>query len=134
MVDDDPAIRHLLGSVLSSEGFLVRSANDGVQALVAIEEAEPDLVILDLQMPVLDGRAVLAELRRQERPLAVLIVTALEARAVGREFGIPALEKPFDVTCSPVPLSASPRIWPGLSSRGQPSNGPLRRPCGARWK
>ena len=54
-------------------------------------------MILDLQMPVLDGRAVLAELRRQERPLAVLIVTALEARAVGREFGIPALEKPFDV-------------------------------------
>ena len=48
-------------------------------------------------MPVVDGRAVLMELREREHQVAVLIISAAGSRAVGREFGVPALEKPSDI-------------------------------------
>ena len=97
VVDDDLAIQRLLKAVLTSEGFAVRCVDDGVQALDAIDEAQPDLLILDLQMPVMDGRALLLELRRREQDFPVLIISAVDARAVGREFSLPAMQKPFDV-------------------------------------
>ena len=55
VVDDDPDIRDLLTDVLLDEGYQVLSAGDGQQALNVLEETKPDLIILDLMMPVMDG-------------------------------------------------------------------------------
>jgi DNA-binding response OmpR family regulator len=97
VVDDDRAIQHLLDSALTSEGFSVRCADHGLAALELFESAEPDLVILDLEMPVLDGRALLREMARRGISIPVLILSAAGARAASREFGVPWLAKPFDI-------------------------------------
>ena len=78
IVDDDPSIRTMLGFVFEDEGFEVREAADGVEAVEALEQAAPDLMVLDLMMPRLDGHGVLRA--RQEQGLAedtrILILTA----------------------------------------------------------
>jgi CheY-like chemotaxis protein len=78
VVDDNPDSRHLLRSVLKNSCEQVLEACQGQEALDVITRAEPDLVLLDLEMPVLDGFAVLSELRRDPRftALPVVAVTA----------------------------------------------------------
>ena len=67
VADDDPQMRRLIKSVLQREGFEVVEAVDGLDALEAVERSRIDLVILDLEMPRLDGLGVLEELRAQMR-------------------------------------------------------------------
>jgi CheY-like chemotaxis protein len=81
VVDDNPDSRHLLRSVLKSSCELVLEACQGQEALDVITRAEPDLVLLDLEMPVLDGFAVLSELRRDPR-FSALPVVAVTANAM----------------------------------------------------
>jgi CheY-like chemotaxis protein len=102
IVDDNPDIIALLRANLRMAGFETGEALNGEAALARIEEDRPDVILLDLMMPVLDGWGVLEALRdRPDRP-AVIVVTATEsdanqARAQG--FGINAyLTKPFDVS------------------------------------
>jgi len=78
VADDDPQMRRLIRSVLQREGFEVAEANDGLDALDAIERGGVDLLILDLEMPRLDGLGVLEELRAQMRTanLPVIVLTA----------------------------------------------------------
>jgi CheY-like chemotaxis protein len=101
IVDDNPDIIALLRSNLRMAGFETGEALNGEAALACIEQDRPDVVLLDLMMPVLDGWGVLEALRdRPDRP-AVIVVTATESdvnqeRAQG--FGISGyLTKPFDV-------------------------------------
>ncbi len=102
VVDDSRVVRKAARRVLEGFGYAVREAEDGAVALAACREALPDLVLLDWNMPVLDGmgflRAARAEFGR-ERPLVVLcttengmdrILTALEEGA--QEY----VMKPFD--------------------------------------
>src|SRR4051794_3740998 len=63
VVDDDPSIRRMLERTLAADGHAVRTAADGGSALVAVEQAAPDLLVLDLSMPGLDGLAVCRRLR-----------------------------------------------------------------------
>jgi PleD family two-component response regulator len=63
LADDDPQMRRLIKSVLQREGFEVVEAADGLDALEAVEQSGIDLVILDVDMPRLDGLGVLEELR-----------------------------------------------------------------------
>ena len=81
VVDDDVQTRQLYSALLTDAGYRVRTATDGLAALRAIEEDHPDVVLLDLMMPVMDGAAFLATLRREPRwaALPVAIVTALDA-------------------------------------------------------
>ena len=58
VVDDDAAIRRMLTRTLEREGYAVEAAADGGAALAAVERAVPDLVVLDVAMPGLDGLAV----------------------------------------------------------------------------
>lgn len=67
MVDDNPGVRRLTREVLEGEGYQVIEASDGGEALKKIEGMVPDLVILDLEMPGLDGSAVLRQLRADPR-------------------------------------------------------------------
>jgi DNA-binding response OmpR family regulator len=63
IVDDDPHIRELAGVFLAAEGFDILEAADGVEALAALEAVRPDMVILDLMMPNMDGWELCRQLR-----------------------------------------------------------------------
>ncbi len=77
MVDDEPDMLSVLEPMLSAEGYRVETASDGEQALRRIHARKPDLVLLDLKMPGLGGRAALEELRRNAstRSLPVIMLT-----------------------------------------------------------
>jgi two-component system response regulator MprA len=98
VVDDDPAVAATLERVLRTEGYAVDVAHQGHAALRLAEERRPDLVILDVMMPVLDGLAVCRRLRA-EGATPVLMLTALgdvEERVRGLDSGADDyLAKPF---------------------------------------
>ncbi len=81
VVDDDPAVRDVLRRGLSYEGFAVDTAGSGEEALTLARERLPDLVILDILMPGLDGFEVLRRLRAADPHLPVLMLTARDAPA-----------------------------------------------------
>jgi CheY-like chemotaxis protein len=80
--DDDPDVRSLFVAELTLAGHDVVEAGDGPEALRAIERVNPDAVVLDVMMPELDGWAVLARLRADER-FRELPVVLVSARCVG---------------------------------------------------
>jgi two-component system, cell cycle response regulator DivK len=86
IADDDPVSRGLIRDVLEPQSYEVFEASNGEEALTMIAETRPDLVLLDIQMPVLDGYEVLKKLRADVRfrDIPVAIVTAL-AMAGDRE-------------------------------------------------
>jgi DNA-binding response OmpR family regulator len=89
-VDDDPILREFAVVNLASEHAVVDTAQDGRAALAAIAANTPDIVLLDLEMPVLDGFGVLTALRADPRwrDLPVIVVTGREdVDAVDRAFG-----------------------------------------------
>ncbi|WP_405494176.1 response regulator transcription factor [Nocardia sp. NBC_00511] len=79
VVDDEPNIRDLLGSVLRMSGFEVRLADSGLAALAAAEANPPDLVVLDVMLPDLDGYTVARRLRNAGNQVPVLFLTARDA-------------------------------------------------------
>lgn len=81
IVDDQPAFREVLKAILSEDRRLVivGQAANGEQALAAVRELQPDLVLMDITMPVMDGLAACRELRRMNLPVPVLILTGSEA-------------------------------------------------------
>ena len=101
MVDDDPPLRRMLERTLAAEGFDVTVAGDGGAALVEAERAAPDLIVLDVSMPGLDGLAVCRRLRAKGLPTPILMLTARDAvpdRVAGLEAGADDyLVKPFAV-------------------------------------
>ncbi len=101
VVDDDPPLRRMLQRTLVAEGFSVTLAGDGGAALVAVEEAAPDVIVLDLAMPGLDGLAVCRRLRSKGLPTPILMLTARDSipdRVGGLEAGADDyLVKPFAV-------------------------------------
>ncbi|HET6278804.1 MAG TPA: response regulator, partial [Candidatus Polarisedimenticolia bacterium] len=76
IVDDEKNIRATLGRGLRLEGFATLEAGDGEEALQRIDSESVDLVLLDLQMPVLDGFEFLERLRAAGRSLPVVVLTA----------------------------------------------------------
>jgi chemosensory pili system protein ChpA (sensor histidine kinase/response regulator) len=102
IVDDDAPIRNLLHQVFKRLGLTTREAKDGVEALSCIDEQLPDLVMLDLMMPRMNGWQVLEHLRDNGilDELPVVVLTAVgPVRAEGlKEFPIRAvLGKPFEI-------------------------------------
>jgi CheY-like chemotaxis protein len=102
VAEDNPASSELIREVLSGRGYEIIEACDGRQALEKIEETQPDLVLLDIQLPILDGFAVLSQLRQNPRfaNLCVVAVTAnvmKEDREKGLRAGFDAyIGKPID--------------------------------------
>jgi DNA-binding response OmpR family regulator len=99
VVDDDPHIRDICRLYLAQSGFGVAEADNGEDALDAISRLQPDLVILDIMLPVQDGIQVLSEVRTRDQWLPVLMLTALgeeEHRIQGLRLGADDyLTKPF---------------------------------------
>jgi len=91
VVDDSVAVRRLLTSILSSDPGIqvVGSAADGKAALAAIETLQPDVMTLDVEMPILDGLGTLRELRKRWRTLPVIMLSTLTIR--GAEATLDAL-------------------------------------------
>ena len=105
VADDDPVGRELIREILELQGYRVIEAGDGSVALSSIQAAQPDLVLLDIQMPVLDGFGVIQALRR-ERQFQSLPVFALTAFAM-RGDSAKALAAGFDgYIAKPINVSA----------------------------
>lgn len=81
VIDDDPAVTSVLKRGLSYEGFAVDTASHGAEGLTLARERPPDLVILDIMMPGLNGLEVLQRLRAADEHLPVLLLTARDAPA-----------------------------------------------------
>jgi two-component system response regulator MprA len=101
VVDDDPPLRRMLARTLNAEGFEVTVAADGGAALLATERAAPDVIVLDVAMPAMDGLSVARRLRDRGLPTPILMLTARDAvadRVAGLEAGADDyLVKPFAV-------------------------------------
>jgi CheY-like chemotaxis protein len=78
IVDDEPDITSVLADLLGDEGFDVRVAGDGRQALDAMAKKKPDLLITDLMMPRMDGHTLIRDVRGSEvlRDLPILVMSA----------------------------------------------------------
>jgi DNA-binding response OmpR family regulator len=98
LVDDDANLRHTLGYTLRQEGFEVISAEDGERGLEAVRQSRPDVVVLDVMLPKLDGFEVCRRIRR-ESDVPILMLTARDTeldKVVGLELGADDyLAKPF---------------------------------------
>ncbi len=79
LVDDEPDTLQLIRKILQADGFEIFQATNGVEALETIEARQPDLVLLDVVMPQMDGMAVLKELRRYDLVTGVIMVSALSS-------------------------------------------------------
>lgn len=129
VVDDEKAIIEQLPSFLKRSGFDVKVAMNGVEALEIYKRYQPDLIVLDVVMPQMDGRAVLRNLRQREDWTPVILLTQVgdsTERAMAIEEGADDyLNKPYDpfeliariravlrrAKPGRPPLSASQQLW-----------------------
>ena len=79
VVDDELAIRKGLAALLEESGYSVGTARDGIAALGAVRASRPDLVLLDVMMPLMDGFAVCESIRQHDRDLPIVFLTAKDA-------------------------------------------------------
>ena len=101
IVDDEPSILQSLGGLLSDEGFEVMSAFNGYEALKIIDAESPDLVLLDIWMPGMDGLEVLSEIKKENPFIQVIMITghgtidtAIKATKLG---AYDFIEKPLSI-------------------------------------
>ncbi|HEV7558885.1 MAG TPA: response regulator [Kofleriaceae bacterium] len=101
VVDDEPMVRDTLGQVLTDEGYVVDVAVDGAQALDRVHAAKPNVILLDLMMPGMNGRQFLQQLRGDPdyASVPVLIMTAVHGMSVNLATigASEVVEKPFNV-------------------------------------
>jgi CheY-like chemotaxis protein len=76
VAEDDDVLRETLSETLRLEGYIVTGAGDGAEALSAIERLHPNVVLLDMQMPVLDGKGFVKELRARGLHVPIVVMTA----------------------------------------------------------
>ena len=106
IVDDERIVRKSLTAILEDVGYKVRTSNNGEEALSAILERRPDLVILDVMMPKLDGFEACRRLRETDSRLPVLFLTALETdESQIRALGLGADDYVFKAASSDVILA-----------------------------
>jgi CheY-like chemotaxis protein len=99
VVDDDPLIRDLIRQVLEDEGCAVQVAEDGVIALERIAERPPDLLVLDMAMPRMNGPEVMRRLAAEKLEIPVIVVSAqmhLDQAVLGFH-PVSVVTKPFDL-------------------------------------
>jgi len=101
VVDDDPDILEALAEILAGEGFEVRAARHGEEALAHLSPRPPDLVLLDLMMPVMDGWEFASRMRKNPDWAGIPILVVSADRNVGvkaKEIGaVGHLAKPFEL-------------------------------------
>jgi putative two-component system response regulator len=101
LVDDNEDCRIIYGSTLRHAGYAVKLANDGMQAIESVSTTAPDLILLDISMPRMDGLETLENLKRDPRTSAIPVV-AVSAR-VGKDQQADVLKAGFsEVLLKPV--------------------------------
>ncbi len=133
IVEDDAEIRGLVAGRLSDEGFAVEEAPDGPAALEAVARAAPDMVLLDVMLPGIDGLEVCRRLRAAHPLLYILMLTARAAeldRVVGLEVGADDyVAKPFslqELVARVRSVSRRLRLLAEQAERGGAEAAPLR--------
>ena len=100
LVDDEPAILDLLKMYLEREGFVLESASDGETAIKVYDRFHPDMIILDLMLPILDGYEVCRKIRAKDSHTAIMMLTARDEdidKIIGLELGADDyMTKPFN--------------------------------------
>lgn len=131
IVDDDARIRNLLKIYLEKAGFQVNEAENGLEALLSLQNSQPDLIVLDIMMPVLDGM----ETCRQIRKLAIMPILFLTARTevddklLGFDCGADDyVEKPFNPQEVVARVRAILRRRPAAAKTPQPVKAPATPP------
>ncbi|MGZ3479291.1 MAG: response regulator [Myxococcaceae bacterium] len=98
VVDDDPDILDALSEILEVEGYEVQRARNGREALQRLERGLPDLVLLDLMMPVMDGWEFARSLSPAARPPIIVLSADRNVSSRAREIGaVEWLAKPFEL-------------------------------------
>jgi CheY-like chemotaxis protein len=101
VVDDDRGIRQLLVEVLKAEGYVVETAKNGRDALVSVREQQPDVIVTDLMMPLMDGWTFIRECRRApgSELIPILVMSAhVQVAEMVRDLGVQSfISKPFDL-------------------------------------
>ena len=95
IVEDEPAIRAVVAALLEEEGYAVRRARDGLEALTIVDTDRVDLVLSDVVMPQLDGASLVRQLRQRGHLVPVVLMSAVYADVDLP--GVPFVPKPFDV-------------------------------------
>ena len=100
VVDDDTAITTLLENILSGQGLAVLVAHDGLEAMVQVRKNNPDLIILDIMMPEINGYDVCRDLKFDERfkHIPIIVLTSREQELdprIGQLMGIDYMHKPI---------------------------------------
>jgi len=125
LVDDEPSIIQLSRMYLERDGFRVESAGDGKSALETVTRLKPDLLVLDVMLPTMDGFEVCRRLRAEDNPIPIIMLTARDEdidKIIGLELGADDyLTKPFN------PRELLARIKALLRRSGRPA-GPVARP------
>jgi len=102
VVDDEPAVRELLKEYLELKGYVVITASTGAEALTAVQEQRPRLILLDILMPGMDGLAILQRIRRIDPTVGVIMLTAVGDEEIAKE----ALRQgAYDYITKPVDLA-----------------------------
>src|SRR5580698_1405684 len=101
VVDDDKAVTALLDSLLSSHGYTVLVANDGLDGMVQVKKNIPDLIVLDVMMPEINGYDVCSNLKFDEKlkHIPIIVLTSREQELdprIGQLMGISYMHKPLD--------------------------------------
>lgn len=135
IVDDEEPVCEVLGEYFATQGYAVETARSGAEALAVVERERPDLVLLDIRMPGLDGVETLRRIRSLDGGVVVIMVTANEDVALARETlklgAFDYVAKPFDFSYldravaaaflqagGPAlarPASAADEVWRGLA-------------------
>lgn len=101
VVDDDADIREVVESILRSDGYSVRTAENGAEALEQVRAHRPDVILLDIRMPVMDGREFhrrLGELDPQHHIAVAMMSAYADLDEVSGAFAVDArLRKPFEM-------------------------------------
>jgi CheY-like chemotaxis protein len=127
IVDDDSDFRSVLGEVLREEGYRIVEATNGEEAIQVLESLTPDLILVDLIMPVVNGWSLFAKIqsRKELRDVPVAFLSAVPQMAPGG--GSLVLKKPLDLpalltlldavrpapSSNEIPLKTAPRSLPG---------------------
>lgn len=102
VVDDEIEITEFVGEFLKEKGYHVITANDGFTALEKVKSEKPNLVLLDIKMPKMDGLETLKRIREIDLGVGVVMVTVIKDEEIGRramELGaFDFINKPIDLT------------------------------------
>lgn len=101
VVDDQPGVRYLLDTIIKEEGHNCYQASNGLEAVEMVRKVRPNLVFMDIRMPVMDGTKALEQMKEQGLNPNVIIMTAFTEKDViddaYKNGAVKCIIKPFDV-------------------------------------